>query len=103
MTSSSTSWTRIGTAVPTSFGTVERALITGITGQDGRHLSEFLSLKGYQVFGLIYDIHIDDDGLVRQLVTAEGVSDEIILDNRQNRNVPVEVSVIPVRFTSPPR
>ena len=25
----------------------------------------------YQVYGLIYDIHIDDDGLVRQLVTAE--------------------------------
>jgi len=48
----------------------------------------------YQVFGLIYDIHIDDDGLVRQLVTAEGVSDEVILDNRLNRNVPVEISVL---------
>ena len=23
----------------------------------------------YQVYGLIHDIHIDDDGLVRQLVT----------------------------------
>jgi len=33
---------------------VKRALITGITGQDGRHLSEFLSLKGYQVFGLVH-------------------------------------------------
>jgi hypothetical protein len=50
--------------------------------------------RHYQVYGLIYDIHIDDDGLVRQLVTAEGVSAEIILDNRQNRNVPVEVSVL---------
>jgi len=48
----------------------------------------------YQVFGLIYDIHIDDDGLVRQLVTAEGVSPDVILDNRLNRNVPVEISVI---------
>jgi len=48
----------------------------------------------YQVYGLIYDIHIDDDGLVRQLVTAEGVSDEVILDNRLNRNVPVEISVL---------
>ena len=27
----------------------------------------------YQIYGLIHDIHIDDDGLVRQLVTAEGV------------------------------
>ena len=47
-----------------------------------------------QVFGLIYDIHIDDDGLVRQLVTAENVSEDVILDNRVNRNVPVEISVL---------
>ena len=33
---------------------MKRALVTGITGQDGRHLSEFLSLKGYQVFGLVH-------------------------------------------------
>jgi len=33
---------------------VKRALITRITGQDGRHLSEFLSGKGYQVFGLVH-------------------------------------------------
>lgn len=31
-----------------------RALITGITGQDGRHLSEYLLEKGYEVFGLIH-------------------------------------------------
>jgi GDPmannose 4,6-dehydratase len=30
-----------------------RALITGITGQDGQFLAEFLHGKGYQVFGLI--------------------------------------------------
>jgi GDPmannose 4,6-dehydratase len=29
------------------------ALITGITGQDGQFLAEFLHSKGYQVFGLI--------------------------------------------------
>src|SRR5689334_302164 len=33
---------------------MKRALITGITGQDGRHLSEFLGAKGYQVFGLLH-------------------------------------------------
>jgi GDPmannose 4,6-dehydratase len=34
---------------------VTRALITGITGQDGRHLSQFLATKeGYQVFGLVH-------------------------------------------------
>lgn len=31
----------------------KRALITGITGQDGQHLSELMSAKGYEVFGLI--------------------------------------------------
>jgi GDPmannose 4,6-dehydratase len=30
-----------------------RALITGITGQDGAYLSEFLLAKGYEVFGLV--------------------------------------------------
>src|SRR5512134_2990975 len=39
--------------------------------------------NGYQVYGLIYDIHIDDDGLVRQLVTADNVSDEVMRDNRE--------------------
>ncbi len=33
---------------------MQRALITGITGQDGRYLSEFLAGKGYQVFGLVH-------------------------------------------------
>jgi GDPmannose 4,6-dehydratase len=33
---------------------MQRALITGITGQDGRHLSQFLREKGYQVFGLVH-------------------------------------------------
>ncbi|GAB3284807.1 GDP-mannose 4,6-dehydratase [Microbacterium lacusdiani] len=30
-----------------------RALITGITGQDGGHLAELLHEKGYEIFGLI--------------------------------------------------
>jgi hypothetical protein len=51
-----------------------------------------------QVYGLIYDIHIDDDGLVRQLVTAEGISEDVIADNRVNRNVPVEISVLSVGY-----
>ncbi len=30
-----------------------RALITGVTGQDGRYLAELLHEKGYEVFGLV--------------------------------------------------
>jgi hypothetical protein len=52
----------------------------------------------YQIYGLIHDIHIDDDGLVRQLVTAERVDENIINDNRLNRNVPLEISVLSVGY-----
>jgi hypothetical protein len=54
--------------------------------------------NGYQVYGLIYDIHIDDDGLVRQLVTAENISAEVMHDNRERRIVPVEMSVLSVGY-----
>lgn len=30
-----------------------KAFITGITGQDGQHLAEFLHSKGYQVYGML--------------------------------------------------
>ncbi len=53
---------------------------------------------GYQIYGLIYDIHIDDDGLVRQLVTADSVDETIIADNRINRNIPLEISVLAVGY-----
>jgi GDPmannose 4,6-dehydratase len=32
---------------------MKRALITGITGQDGSYLAEFLLSKGYEVHGII--------------------------------------------------
>ena len=35
----------------------KRALVTGVTGQDGGHLSELLIQKGYKVFGLIRGQH----------------------------------------------
>ncbi len=54
--------------------------------------------EGYQVYGLIHDIHIDDDGLVRQLVTTDNVSEEVMRDNRERRIVPVEMSVLAVGY-----
>jgi len=50
------------------------------------------------VYGLITDIHIDDDGLVRQLVTAGEVREKVIQDSRVNRIVPVEMSVLAVGY-----
>ena len=55
-------------------------------------------VDNYCVYGLIHDIHIDDDGLVRQLVTAGEVREKIIADSRVNRIVPVEMSVLTVGY-----
>jgi GDPmannose 4,6-dehydratase len=53
---------------------VKRALVTGITGQDGRHMSEFLTDKGYQVFGLVRG----QNNPKTQLVTEENPSLELV-------------------------
>jgi len=45
-----------------------RALITGITGQDGLYLSELLLDKGYEVFGLIRGQNNPKEDLVRTTV-----------------------------------
>lgn len=50
--------------------------------------------NGLQLYGLVHEINIDDDGLVRQLVSAPDIAPEVIEDNRQNRNMPVEMSVV---------
>ena len=57
----------------------------------------------YEIYGLIHDIHIDDDGLVRQLVTAEGIDEAIIADNRVNRNVPIgPLRCLPIIISAEP-
>ena len=35
---------------------MRKVLITGITGQDGQHLTQFLLEKDYEVFGFLYDL-----------------------------------------------
>jgi GDPmannose 4,6-dehydratase len=45
-------WNEEVLALQTKRGHMKRALITGITGQDGSFLAEFLLDKGYEVFGL---------------------------------------------------
>jgi GDPmannose 4,6-dehydratase len=41
-----------------------RALITGVTGQDGKHLSELLLSKGYEVYGMVNGQRNDDSSLL---------------------------------------
>lgn len=50
------------------------------------------------IYGLIYDMHIDDDPLVRRLVMAEDPRPSVIEDQRNNRLLPVEMSVLTVGY-----
>ena len=38
----------------------KKALITGITGQDGSYLAEFLLSKGYEVHGIVRRVALED-------------------------------------------
>jgi GDPmannose 4,6-dehydratase len=48
---------------------MKRALITGITGQDGSYLAEFLLSKGYEVHGLIRRSSIFNTGRIDHIYT----------------------------------
>ncbi len=50
------------------------ALITGITGQDGYYLGHLLHGHGYDVVGMVHDVHPDDESLHAALPFARFVS-----------------------------
>lgn len=50
------------------------------------------------VYGLIYNINIDDDPLVRRLVLAESPRQSVIEDQRHNRMLPIEMAVLTVGY-----
>ena len=51
------------------------ALITGITGQDGSYLAEFLIEKGYEVHGLLRRSSSFNTGRIEHLYLDEWVRD----------------------------
>jgi GDPmannose 4,6-dehydratase len=56
---------------------VKRALITGITGQDGSYLSELLLDEGYEVHGIVRRVALEDPG--RRLWRIQHLTDRITL------------------------
>lgn len=52
--------------------TKKLALITGIAGQDGSYLAEFLLGKNYEVHGVIADSHYQDQSRLWRLKNLEG-------------------------------
>ena len=52
---------------------MKKALITGITGQDGSYLAEFLLEKGYEVHGLIRRSSISNTGRIDHLIREDKI------------------------------
>jgi len=59
---------------------MNRALITGITGQDGSYLAELLLQKGYEVYGLIRRTSIINDDRIRHIIDDVHLLDGDLLD-----------------------
>jgi len=56
------------------------------------------ALGGEEIYGLIYDVRMEDDPFVRQMAAAEGLPAEYVEDQRRNRQVPIEVGVLVVGY-----
>jgi len=75
---------------------IKRALITGITGQDGGHLAKLLNEKGYEVFGVIRGQHnprrkeFEDEFPYVKLIEAD-LTDESSLVRAMQTSKPDEV------------
>jgi len=55
-----------------------RALVTGITGQDGQHLAEVLREKGYDIFGMVTGQHDPKtEGLLENHPYVEPISGDL--------------------------
>lgn len=53
---------------------MKKALITGITGQDGSYLAEFLLEKGYEVHGITRRASMSNTGRINHLIAADAVT-----------------------------
>lgn len=89
-----------------------RALITGVTGQDGSYMAELLLNKGYEVFGLVRRSSIKKfdriESLVDDIELVEGdLTDQSSLDSIVHSIQPDEVynlaaqSFVPVSWKQP--
>ena len=55
---------------------IKKALLTGITGQDGSYLAEFLLEKGYEVHGIVRRSSTFNRGRIEHLYLARHIKDQ---------------------------
>ncbi|MBP6098603.1 MAG: GDP-mannose 4,6-dehydratase, partial [Candidatus Levybacteria bacterium] len=61
---------------------MKRALITGITGQDGSYLAEFLLEKGYKVYGLVRRLSTPNTENIHHIVDKVELISGDLLDQK---------------------
>lgn len=70
----------------------KRALITGITGQDGSYLAEFLLEKGYEVHGIVRHVALEDPA--HRLWRIRHILDRLIMHSASLDNYPSIFNVV---------
>ena len=89
-----------------------KALITGITGQDGSYLAEFLLARGYEVIGMVRRTSTTNFDRIRDFqdrvtIVQGDLLDQVSLINLLQEHHPEEVynlaaqSFVPTSFTQP--
>ena len=71
---------------------MKRALITGITGQDGSYLAELLLGKGYEVHGIVRRVAIEDSE--RRLWRIRHILDRVTLHGASLESFPSIIRVV---------
>lgn len=66
--------------------------------QEAPHFGDLVKIQqdSFQSLGLIYDVKVNDDLVVRQLILANMLEPELVLDQRENRLAPIEINVLMV-------
>ena len=57
---------------------MKKALITGITGQDGSYLAELLISKGYEVHGIVRRSSLPNTGRIDHLLSNTDIADSVL-------------------------
>ena len=70
----------------------KKALITGITGQDGSYLAEFLLEKGYQVHGIVRHVALEDPA--HRLWRIRHILDRLTMHSASLDNYPSIFNVV---------
>ena len=71
---------------------MKRALITGITGQDGSYLAEFLLDKGYEVHGIVRRVALEDPE--HRLWRIKHIKDKLVLHSGSLENYPSIFTIV---------